>query len=504
MKMQTSSHHKKIVFSSLIIISIGTLYLGWNLFNTNHSTALPSTVVDQGLVERTISVSGVIQSDSTASLTFPLTGTIESVIVNEGDTVTANQALVRLRTLSIEQELQEARASLVEAMAQQRELLSGVTSETRDVTDTLVRNAEQQLTRITSEQRQAIQNARQILLSPDLVAFPKDTQERTTAPTISGTYRCEAEGEYTLTVFRSAAESGFSIRVTGLETDTVPMSFIQAVPFGTCGLRVQFTESVLYNNTVWKIAIPNTASPQYTTNRNQYESVVLAAQNAITKAEEAVTLATQQRNRDIAPTRSEQIAQADARIAQIEARIQRIQTRLDEHTLRAPFAGVVTNIDAVQGEIVGNTPIITLLGATDAYELRVRVPEIDITNLAVGQTARAIFDARRSEPQTGSISYISPLSVQVDGVAYFEATIQLDNQTDWLRSGLNADIDLVIEEREHALRVPTSFLIQEGEATFVRTSQQNGLLTPVSIILRGTNGFTAISEITEGTVIFSP
>ena len=502
--MKTRAQRKLVILGGILLVASGVLATSWYIFDTREPAPRASVTIERGLVERTVNVSGTMQSDATAALAFPVTGTLATLLVTEGDQVVTGQALAQLRTHGTEQELQEARASLAEAIAQQQELLRGVTTETREVTNTLVRNAEQQQARVVAEQTLAIQNARQTLLSTDLVAFPTDPQERTTAPTISGTYRCDSEGSYRFTVFRSAAESGFSIRVSGLETDTIPLSFTQAVPFGTCGLRARFIESVYYNNTTWDIAVPNTASPQYITNRNQYNSVVLAANNAITQAEDAVTLARQQRDRDIAPTRSEQISQATARISQIEARIDRIQTRLDEHTLRAPFPGIITNTAAVAGEVVGPNPIITLLGTTDADELRIRVPEIDITNLAVGQSAQITFDARRSEPQTGSVAYLSPLSVQVDGVAYFEATIQLDTQPHWLRSGLNADVDLVTESRSDALRIPTTLLIHEGTDTFVQTGVQNGDRTAVTVELQGTNGYTAITGVAEHTTIYAP
>lgn len=92
-------------------------------------------------------------------------------------------------------------------------------------------------------------------------------------------------------------------------------------------------------------------------------------------------------------------AQADIDVAKLEVRRQ--QERLDDHTIRAPFAGVVTQKNAQPGEIVApssagggytRTGICTIVDM-DSLEIEVDVNEAFIGRVEAGQKVRANLDA---------------------------------------------------------------------------------------------------------------
>ena len=496
---------KHLVSFTIVMLAVAGLFVGYAVYTNNNNADRATTVVEEGTVEHAIAVTGRIVSEQTGQLSFPISDTVTSVAVREGDTVATGDTLATLETDAISEELREAQGALREAMANQREILAGPTTESRQVIETNVRIAEEQLARTRAEAERQVENARRVLLSTDLIADPVDEEERTPAPTISGTYRCEADGQYQFRVFRSNAESGFSIRVSGLEDDTIPVSFTQAVPFGDCGLRARFSESVHFNRTEWTVAVPNTASSQYIANQNALESAELEADNAITAAEEALHLAIEQRDRDTAPTRSEQREQADARIAQIESRIAGLEKRRANHTLRAPFSGVVTDVSIRSGETVSGSPVITVLGADDTYELEARIPEVDINTIDTEQTARIYFDAAPDEPVLGTVRYISPVPREIDGVAYFHARIEIPDQPRWLRPGLNADIDIITNSYTDVLRIPTSYLKQEedGATVYIPAGDQRQEIA-VTVPFIGTDGYAVVEGLTAGDTVIRP
>ena len=92
-------------------------------------------------------------------------------------------------------------------------------------------------------------------------------------------------------------------------------------------------------------------------------------------------------------------AQADVRVAKLE--VQRQRENLLDHTIRAPFAGVVTQKNAQPGEIVApssagggftRTGICTIVDM-DSLEIEVDVNEAFIGRVATGQKVRANLDA---------------------------------------------------------------------------------------------------------------
>ena len=481
----------------------GVGYGSWQLIGGWNDSTEPETIqVTSGTVTRSVALTGVAADNSRTTLAFPSNGTVASIAVNEGDEVTAGQILATLSLQGQDDEVKAAEAALQEAIAAQRELLLGLTEEGRQVLETTVANAQNTLEQTRREQDRAVANARRVLMNSTPTAFPKDPEERTPAPGISGTYECEDSGSYEFTVFRSNAESGFSARVSGLESDTIPISFTQSVPFGSCGLRVSFTENVLYNRTEWVVPLPNTNAPDYTVNRNAYEAALTTRENRIDVAKDQLRLAEQQRDRDVAPSRPEQIDQANARISQAESRLSQARRTLSDTQLVAPADGTITDVDIRIGEVVTGNPIITMARQETAPSIEVRVPEIDITDVEVGQFAAVVFDARSTETYEGKVSRISPLPTIIDGVAYFIATITLKEPPSFLRSGLNADVDIITDEMNDVATIPIAAVSNLSEDPVVRVQTTDGYKTkPVSILLQGTDGYLAIDGIDVDTSI---
>jgi HlyD family secretion protein len=189
---------------------------------------------------------------------------------------------------------------------------------------------------------------------------------------------------------------------------------------------------------------------------------------------------------------------------QSEAKLKAIDARLSERTLTAPFGGVITDIGLTVGEVSEGKSI--ALVASDIFELTVRVPEIDITRLALGQTADVRFDAQPNEITRARVGFISPTATLIDGVAYFEAKLRFDTPPTWFRSGLNADVDIVISEARDTLKIPKRFLVTEGDTRFVLIP--DGTVSkriPVEVSFVGNDGFVAITgSIGEGDTVIAP
>jgi HlyD family secretion protein len=490
----------KYIIGGLCIIGIGTFVWGTT---RSHAPTWTTATVDQGVVQNTIAVSGAVDAVDTADLTFPIGGTLASINVAEGNFVTKGQLLATLLQADVQADLQDAKASLLIAQSDYNELMSGISAEKRDVGQTTVDIAKENLIRVTNDQNSRVESAYHTLLSTDLEMRPAKNDTDDVAPTITGTYMC-SEGTYTLDVFRSSAQSGYSYHLSGIEGGTFTAFTESSAPLGTCGLAIQFASEENYSTGTWFIDIPNMQSTSYVTNQNAYNIALTARTNAIHEAEQKLTLAKQQQTLEIAAPRDEEIARANARILQAKSRVAGVTAKINDRILIAPFDGTVTNIEAVVGEAVGTTPIITMV-SENSFALTALIPEIDITKIHTGQKANIVFDARQDETLVASIIFISPLAKAIDGVSYFEAKLVLDESVDWLRSGLNADIEIIIEQHENVTRIPERFLSTENNEHFVLFP--NGEETkkiPVSVEFEGNDGYVQVSEINTGDTIIAP
>ncbi|MDA8596858.1 efflux RND transporter periplasmic adaptor subunit, partial [Candidatus Pacebacteria bacterium] len=401
----------------------------------------------------------------------------------------------------------DAVAALQAAQADKDELLAGPRSEARTITDTTVTNAERYVEQVTAEYDEKVENARRVLLTTNLEAVSLNPGESATAPLITGTYSCETEGQYTIAVYRSGAVSGASYRLSGIETDSDSVYTSGPAALGSCGLFIQFSESEQYGNSEWEITIPNKKSSTYQSNLNTYNLTLQQRANAIAAAEDALALAKEEATLTNAAPRGEDLVRSNASILQAQARISAIDAQISDRSIVSPYDGIVTDVQIQPGETASTIAVITLL-SSEAFQLTARIPEIDITKIAEGQQTNVVFDAKSLETLPGEVAFISPLATMIDGVAYFEATIAFNEVPIWMRSGLNADIDIIARAVTDAVRVPSRFVTTtpEGSTLLVLTDpdSQETRSIDAQVVFTGNDGYTAVKSITPGTVIVAP
>lgn len=466
--------------------------------------ALVTTQVEKGAVEELVSVSGVIEAENTADLAFPVSGIVETVLVKEGDHVEKGQTLAALERASLLADRRDALAALQIAEADRVELIAGPSSEERAVTQTSVESAEANLIRVTREEQEKVDNARRQLLSSDLEAFPTNKKVTNTAPTITGTYTCEDEGEYTLEMFSSSARSGFSYRLSGLESQTASAYTSSPAPLGTCGLKIQFPATGQFSTTDWYVPIPNSNGSSYTTNLNTYNLALEQQKNKISAAEDDLEIARKEQILENAAPRSEALTRADATVLQAQARLSAVDAALGNRVITAPFAGTITDVNVLAGETISSAPVLTLLSESE-FELTARIPEIDIAKVNVEQTARVTFDAQPDEVLEAKIDFVSPLATEIDGVAYFEAKLQFSEPPSWLRSGLNADVDILVESKENTYRLPKRFVITRQDRNFVLLEENGNVIEQeIGVGFSGNDGFVEVIGLKEGDLVIAP
>lgn len=494
--------HKKTLIVVAVVLIAGSLFV---IKKSNEVPTYITATVETGSVRELISVSGVLKAESEATLAFPVSGSVSSILVTEGDSVTKDQVLATLEQAELRAERETAYGDLLIAEANRTEAESGPRFEARTVTAAAVAIAKSELERTIAEEARKVQNAYRTLLSSDLEAVPIDPETNDIPPTVTGTYTCDREGTYTFTLFRSGTRSGYSYRLSGLESGTYTAYTDAASPFGTCGLSLQFAAAELYGADTWKIEIPNPKGATYVTNLNAYELAKKQEANAVAAARENYAKATAEGLLTNAAPRTEERSRLDAAVIQASARLTAVDARIEDRTLRAPFDGVVTAIEMTEGELA---PADALTIVADArYELTVRIPEIDITHINLGQKAEIVFDARPDETITANVDFISKTATEIDGVAYFEAKIHFNEPPSWFRSGLNADVNVVVDERENTAKLPKRFVTTAtdgSQSVLVPVNERETRSVPVTITFTGNDGFVALEGISAGTTVVAP
>lgn len=393
-----------------------------------------ATVTKQDIVESVI-LSGRTQSASAVQLGFADSGRVSQVLVKEGDVVYQGQLLASL-----------------------------------DVSDLYVND----IKKIKQEQDALVANAYRNLLSLGLEMIPEDSIMSGTPPTITGVYT-GPEGEYYLQMYSSAAPSGVSFRLSGLENG-ITQSIIAntAVPLGTRGLYIEFPENDFYERKRWIVAIPNKRSSDYSTYLNAYEYA---------KA-----------------TRERVIADTEASNASV-------YSKMNRRRIYAPFSGTVASVGIKTGEStnssVNTTDVssgtITLISPKD-YEVVLKVPEVSIAKLTVGMTVDITLDAYGdTEIFPGIITTINPAETLVDGVPVYETRVVFTKEDPRIRSGMTATATIVTNKKEGVLAVPAN-MIQSTKNGSVVNVLIDDKKTEARQVTTGIRGSDSMIEIITGLV----
>ena len=156
-----------------------------------------------------------------------------------------------------------------------------------------------------------------------------------------------------------------------------------------------------------------------------------------------------------------QVGEADARI--LASRADTART-----VLRAPFAGIVAEVNGELGEyLTPSPPGIPTLPAVDLIDdscLYVSAPidEVDAAQLALGMPGRITLDAYRGKHFAGHVRRIAPYVLAVEKQARtveVEVEFEQPQETKALLVGYSADIEVVVKSRDGVLRIPTPALM---------------------------------------------
>lgn len=159
-------------------------------------------------------------------------------------------------------------------------------------------------------------------------------------------------------------------------------------------------------------------------------------------------------------------AREGARVS--DARVAVAQANLDQTILRAPFDGVVAEINGELGEFVTPSPVgiptpptVDVVDNTCLY-ISAPIDEVDAPAVRAGQRAQITLDAFPGRKFPGHVRRVAPYVLDTEKQARtVEVEAEIENpQASNLLPGYSADVEVILETREDVLRIPTQALIE--------------------------------------------
>jgi HlyD family secretion protein len=207
------------------------------------------------------------------------------------------------------------------------------------------------------------------------------------------------------------------------------------------------------------------------------------------------------------PPRQYDLDQAAAQRQQAQIQVDQARRHLEQAALRAPKAGLISDVSIKEGELAGTQPIITLVDLSRLH-IDITVDEVDVAKIKPGQEVMITLDALPDATIKGTIDRIAPASSTVGGVVSYSVRVLLGPTNTVLKAGMTANTSVVLERRENVLLAP-NWAVRRDKKTgqsFITTQVDARTNKEVEVAtgMRNETFSEITSGVSEGQVILAP
>jgi len=199
--------------------------------------------------------------------------------------------------------------------------------------------------------------------------------------------------------------------------------------------------------------------------------------------------------KDSAASSELSLKSAELTLNQQEDALQEAQETLADHSIRAPFDGVISKVPVEKGDRASaNTAIATLI--TKSQNVVLSFNEVDASKLRKGQKATLTFDAIDDLTLSGTVTDIDVVGAVSQGVVSYGVEIGFDTNDDRIKPGMTVSASITADSRENVISIPSSAIRYQGDRSYVNTPD-GGMIT-VETGLSGDESTEIVSGLNEG------
>jgi HlyD family secretion protein len=470
MKKKPTFLSSKIVIPVVVVILLisgGT----WWYFNSNNSKkvenafAQQTSVVAKGDIDLSVSGSGAIASANKSNVVSEVQGTIAAIFLRDGEPVKAGDSILKLDDYQGQLKVKQLENSISQTLLTQqynKKSLEGIktvapiegviTDLQVNVGDDISKNAT--LLTITDKSRLKLtvpfnnKHRDQLKINQEVTVNVYDIALEV-GTTVKGTIASVGKALYKT----DEGADVYNIEVVIHNPGTIKEGMIGNVEISLSGEKFISTESSTlnyYNNVTVKAVTGGTINKI-----NIFEG------QSVTKG----TVLVEFSNDDLILEIETTALKLEDYYNQLEA----AQNELDKYNIYAPIDGILTLNDLKAGDVLKSGDVIGYTADYDHMQFEVSIDELDISKIKVGQSTNVTIDALNetsARPISGSISKVAIEGTSTNGVTTYPVIVQID-KADNLKSGMNANAKILIEQRKDVLYVPIQAVSKRAGKSFV-------------------------------------
>ena len=437
MKQATPPKNKRIVWliAGLILLAIIAglslwLQKPWNSAGSAYQTAAATT----GSLTANVQATGTIRAAQSATLVWNTSGRVQTASALLGDKVSADQTLASLVLDTVPSTIRLAESNLLSSQKSLDDLLQS-----------------------NSGEAQALQNladAKQAVLDAQIKL---DFYNWTSAGRAPGTLIKDYQDKIKSAQLRLK----FLEWVRHLRYKNTGDDLRRKADFNLTVLNSKFNLADLVSNLNWATGQPSDLLMDQT--RAELNVAIAKEEDA----QRALDRFTNGNNPDDVKTAQAQVVAA--------------QATLNLAKIIAPFDGTVTVSKAQAGDMVAAGG--TAFRVDDLSHLLVdlQISEVDINNIAVGQSVTITLDAIPNKTYQGVVSKVNLSAKAGQGGVNYKVSITLTNADELVKPGMTAVVTIAVNQVTNTLLVPNSAVRMLNNQRIVYVLKEN---QPVAVNIR--------------------
>ncbi|MDW7667712.1 MAG: efflux RND transporter periplasmic adaptor subunit [Bacillota bacterium] len=490
--MSKIKNKKKLIIILIVIIALGAFTYS-RFIKAKEQVALETQInqiehtVERGSIKKSITGSGSIESSDSRTILSGLEGTIDEIYVEEGQKVNEDEllAIYELESDSSEElTLETQKFNLLKSQSNLRDLyeknqdlniyaeISGTVRyfvEEGEEVNQNIKIAELNETDViyfkshfTENQIDSMKvgDKAEIFINSSLISLDGEITEidKTPIPTGSNSIGYMVKGKIN---YNGILEEGSRVKVTAVTNSGTFVS--------------PYSGEITKSSTV----------DIYPTYSGEINTLKLSSGDSVEKGQLIMTL------------KSEDL---DMEIAQQELNVDKNRLELEnlteeDSTITSPINGTILTVLADEQGYVEKGKQLFQVADLENMEVIISVDELDIINVSKGQSVTIQSEVFAEEEFKGEVKSISLKGSNQSGVTTYDVTITLNDRKQ-LMSGMNVDVEILIEEKNNALIIPIESVSKVGNKYIINKKDDEGNLTPVSVEVGITND--SFIEVTSG------
>ena len=196
--------------------------------------------------------------------------------------------------------------------------------------------------------------------------------------------------------------------------------------------------------------------------------------NKVALMESAVELANSNLKQIL--VKEKELLTAQAAVSRSESKLKDAKEKLEDTLVKAPISGTILEKNVEEGQVISSKlssattegrPLVTMADLTKIY-VNTDVDETDIGKVQPEQPVEIKVDAFPNQVFDGKVIKIAPRGKVTQNVTTFEVTTELISQSDVLKPGMNAAVEIMATNAKDILLVPNEAMIDFGGSKMVQ------------------------------------